>query len=193
MEKNKTPYGILLPVKRKYTKLIIDGIKIAEARKKIPNIELPCPVYIYESFGTQRYVSEVLWGDKYPDWFGYEIFIEPTPYNHKRLITEGRGTIVARFTLESIKKIQTMDPTNFPCITADYQVDINLLNDLQLSYRDLLEYGNKKTVYAWEIKNLQLINEVNLTDISIKQAPQTFIYLTKEQVDEIERLNETPF
>ena len=181
------PFGILLPVKRKYTKLIIDGKKLAEARKRFPKIKLPCPVYIYESFGTQRYVTDELWGDKYDVWFGYEIFKEIHPYKHLRLITEGRGSIVARFTLESVETIKP------DWEDGSYEVDDDLLNDLKLTIQELIKYGNGENVYSWRINDLQLVSEVNLSDINIKHAPQSFIYLKEEQVQEIERLNNIPF
>lgn len=180
-------FGILIPVKRKYAKLIIDGKKLAEARKSIPNIKLPCPVYIYESFCTQRYVSDELWGDKYDEWFGYEIFKETKPYRYQRLITEGRGSIVARFTLESIETIKP------DWEDGSYDIDDDLLKDLKLDIQELIAYGYGKNVYAWRINDLQLVNEVSLSDINITYAPQSFIYLTEEQVHEIERLNEIPF
>ena len=184
------PYGILLPVKRKYSKLILDGKKIAEVRKQIPKINLPCQVYIYESFGTQRYVSDELWGDKYPEWFGYEIFKEFKPFREyftQRLITEGRGSIVARFTLESIETI------NPDWEESSYDVDDDLLNDLKLSIRELINYGHGEKVYAWRISNLKIVNEIKLSDIDVKHAPQSIQYLSQEQVNELDRLNDIPF
>jgi len=179
------PHGILLPIKRKYSKLILDGKKIAEARKQIPKINLPCHVYIYESFGTQRYVTDDRWGDKYDEWFGYEIFKKINPYTHLRLITEGRGSIVARFTLETIEPLYPAWPTRW---IAD-----DLLQDLKLTQQDLIDYGTINSGFAWRINDLQLVKEVSLSDINIKHAPQSFMYLSKEQVDEIERLNGIPF
>ena len=147
--------SILLSIKRKY------NLKI-ESKEKTLELRTRCPkgfvgwVFIYETLGKQRYVSEETWENKYPLWFGIEIF-----KNGKRLITEGRGAITSRFWFDEYDFIEFAPLYGYYSDIDDYRyaVNGNELKDLCLSYNDLHNYGKGKNLYAWQIKKLEVFDE----------------------------------
>ena len=75
--------SIIISIKPKYVKEILNGNKTLEIRKSFPKCELPCEVYIYCTKENAKY------------------FIENKIYNAMM-----RGKVVAKFTLNKVDEIE---------------------------------------------------------------------------------------
>src|SRR5690606_6905227 len=100
--------------------------------------------YGYETFGKSFYVSDETWGDKYPEWYGYEIF----NVRGLRLISEGKGQIVVRFKVTAadeitIEEIVTdkfgLDETSHEYMT-DHLREKEILKNACLTWEQLNKY-----------------------------------------------------
>lgn len=146
---------------------ILNGDKTIEFRKVVLKWVLEeiskgntVKFLLYETFGTQKYVTEELWGDKYPDWYGYEIY-----KNGKRLITEGRGQVVASFDVSKIEdvKLDLIDKSGYD---EDKQVwfETPSLRGYKLevmscvSQDEMEKYFTNEVGYAIHISNLKVFD-----------------------------------
>lgn len=121
---------ILISIKPKWVKKILNGEKTLEIRKTAPKCELPCEVYIYCTKENTKY------------------FIDNKIYNAMM-----KGKVVAKFTLNKVEKIKKHNDIRTSYFT-DSVLDYDLLNNSWLPKKDIENYLNGKTGYAWHIDNL---------------------------------------
>ncbi|MEM0174004.1 MAG: hypothetical protein QXI16_05815 [Sulfolobaceae archaeon] len=140
--------AILKSIRPQHTKNIKVGKKKLELDKRLPKAFTGW-VFIYETLGQQKYVSDEFWGDKYPLWYGHEIF-----KNGKRLITQGCGQIIGKFWFD---EYEAFNPhVGNPRIYVNACVD-----DREPSYYA----GKRKILYAWHIKKLEIFDKpMHLSD-----------------------------
>ena len=147
----------MIAVQPRYARLIEKGFKTLEVRKSIPKGFVGW-VWLYETEGKRRWVTDELWGDKYPLWIGYEIY--SNAYLPKRLITEGRGKIIARWWHDDKEAETIMYAHGFIDIEDKmYYVRNGQLKEMFLTYEELENYGKGKDLYAWKITKLEVFEE----------------------------------
>lgn len=153
---------ILLSIQPQYTKNIKLEIKKAELRKTIPKYFIGW-VLIYETLGKTRYVnSDELWGLKYPEYYDQGLIS-----GKGRKITQGRGAVIGRFWFnEYIELVAPRNPSGiklnkyYPYTeeSVDHTVDWEE-KYIGLTNKQIYEYGQGKTIYAWRIKDLEIFDE----------------------------------
>ena len=199
--------SILISVKPIYARLIEAGYKLEEIRKSVPKGFIGW-VYLYETIGKKKWVTDEKWGNEYPFWIGYEIY--NNAYLPKRLITEGRGKIIGRWWHDSYQTIpyevtlpqgyENHDGEWIDYSLYGYWVNTTLLERSFLTDKDISLYGNGKTLYAWKIDTFEKL-DLYLSDfmtwnkgdkwtpdmnwIELKRPPQSWQYVyVKENEDE---------
>lgn len=146
---------ILVSIKPKYVKEILNHRKTLEIRKSCPKCELPCEVYIYCTKGGKQLVD-------CPQWVENELYHQlrydediALPKNSQALLN---GKVVAKFTLNKTYLLTEekngyvawcgmpcFDPTKEACLSQD----------------DLRGYLKGKDGYAWLIdqKSLKIFDK----------------------------------
>ena len=146
---------ILISIKPKWVKKILNGEKTLEIRKTAPKCELPCEVYIYCTKENAKY------------------FIENKIYNAMM-----KGKVVAKFVLNKVSKIKYSRGTWNCGDIGNHKVlwDRSCLNYLQLE-----QYLNGEG-YAWHIDKLVPFDRPKeLKDYGVKYSPQSYCFC---EVDE---------
>ena len=153
--------------------------KSVEVRKTRSKLDVPFKVFIYETKATDRsrlivYID----GD------------EPSEYYR------GCGKVVGEFVCKCISEWH-VDPQ-----TKGYFITSEELTATCLTYEQLHEYGNGKTLYGWHISNLVIYDEprelsefrkpidchrgkdrencIGCWDCEIKRPPQSWCYVESE-------------
>ena len=131
--------AILISIKPKWVAKILNGEKTIEIRKTMPKCDLPINVYIYctkedslcrlKDYPKDRYVCEQEFKcNDFPKLdSGYD----------------GKGKIVAKFTLNEITMPFLKDITKTSCLTVE----------------ELRNYLKGKPCYAWHIDNLVIFDK----------------------------------
>ena len=167
---------LLYSIENQYVKKIENGIKRIEVRKRtLPKWALriishgeSVEAYAYETIGKSFYVSEKTWEEKYPEWYGYEIF------NKKglRLISEGRGQVVVRFKIkksdeityeETVKDKFGLDETDNEYMT-DQLREKEILEFSCLTVEELYKYQGDGRIYAHHIEEAESIEAMDLEE-----------------------------
>lgn len=125
---------ILISIKPKYVKDILNGVKTLEIRKSIPKCDLPIDVYIYCT-KDKKYANLV---------------------NRGGFLT---GMVVAKFTLKETKTIYTIYFPNEYFYKATDLTKEQLEEKSSLGQVDLDQYLRKKKGYAWVINNLEIFDK----------------------------------
>ena len=120
---------ILISIKPKWVKKILNGDKTIEVRKTAPKCELPCEVYIYCTKENAKY------------------FIDNKIYNAMM-----NGKVVANFTLN---KVGIFDKKSFGTYEEPFtRNQTELLEKSCLAEKELDDYLKGKKGYAWHIDKL---------------------------------------
>lgn len=131
--------SVMISIKPKWCELIASGKKTVEVRKTSPKIETPFKCYIYctNDFAdsrTRRKRSEF--------WIG-------EPLNN---ISKGRyignGVVIGEFVCENILSFDLIAPSK------EF-----LEKQACLSYEDMLNYAQGKTLYGWHISDLVIYDK----------------------------------
>lgn len=145
--------AILISIQPQWVAKILNGEKTLEIRKTMPKCDLPIDVYIYctkedsliklkTGYVHDRYVCEKDFkiGDFPKMYSGYE----------------GKGKVVAKFTLNKVEEIFTIGMYYHETKTLDK----NELPRLGcLSRKDLDNYLQGENGYAWHIDNLEIFDK----------------------------------
>ena len=145
----------LISIKPEWAVKILKKEKIYEIRRKVNREILEAldsgetvEMYMYETFGKQRYVTWDTWGDKYPEWYGYEIY-----KNGKRLITQGRGKVVAKLTIDGYEEVLTQHH-------IDGEQIERVLKKACIEHDDLDKYvGDKEQIITLHISKVEIFDE----------------------------------
>lgn len=122
--------------------------------------------YGYETFGRSFYVSDETWGDKYPEWYGYEIF----NVRGLRLISEGKGQIVVRFKVTAADEITVeeivtdkfgLDETSHEYMT-DHLREKEILKNACLTWEQLNKYQGNGKIYAHHLSEIKEIEPMDI-------------------------------
>jgi hypothetical protein len=167
---------LIYSIHPKYIKKIASGQKTIEVRKRtLPKWALKIiqdggavEAYGYETFGKSFYVSDETWGDKYPEWYGYEVFNE----RGLRLISEGKGQIEVMFKVTKIVKYVdysncTNNENGYECQNEYMYQLCELTNELKktcLECEEIEKYGNGAEIYAHHLSNITSINPMDIDD-----------------------------
>lgn len=158
--------SILISVKPKWVAKILNGEKTIEIRKTMPKCDLPIDVYIYCTKGKQGIFKE--------RHNGYTLLNQ-----NKWIQSEMSGKVVAKFTLNKVKKISRYDT-----------IKTSSLEQTCLSAEELWNYA-KEFTYFWHISNLVIFDEPKeLSEFSgikangltymLEKAPQSWCYVEVE-------------
>lgn len=138
--------AILISIKPRFVADILKGLKSLEIRKTFPQCKLPVDVYIYCTKGN-----------------GVKDFI--TMYKRDLStdeIVDGRyinGNVVAKFTLNDIRQIYTINYDTFYEYKPVDMTPAHLEERGCVSQLELDNYLHKKKGYAWCIENLEIFNK----------------------------------
>lgn len=155
--------SILISIKPEHLINILNGKKTLELRKSVPK-DYKGWVYIYctKSGGQglihhQRVDLDFL--GQYEEEEHYSLFDYRIQFDFF-----GRhlnGSVVARFWFDDfeIYSFGTNIYERYIHNSNEYDIPYNDLNKLELNYRNVVSYGNEKTLYAWHIKNLEIFDK----------------------------------
>jgi len=208
---------LLYSIEKQYIDKIKKQLKKIEVRKRtLPKWALKIishgesvEAYAYETIGKSFYVSEKTWEEKYPEWYGYEIFNK----RGLRLISDGRGLVVVKFRVSGTTRYVdcsgcTNNENGYEC-QNDFMyllsVDPELRKATCLTPDEIEEYGNGADLYAHHLTNIQPIDPMDIDEfyipskdaenvgsfgwafeyepfIPLKRAPQSFMtaYIKEE-------------
>ena len=156
--------NILISIKPKWVAKILKREKTIEIRKSMPKCDLPCKVYIYE--------TKSKWLKPYHNTITNKIV-----YNEY----EGRGKVVAEFTLNRIEELEnTMLPTIPTCVyltkTKRYASAVEKASCL--SQDKIYTYLSGRDGYAWYIDNLIIYDKPKeLSEFGLKRTFQSWGYI----------------
>lgn len=140
--------SIMISIKPKWVEKIANGSKTIEVRKTRPKIETPFKCYIYETQGASRPLT-------------YE-------YENGRFIYEGRCAVIGEFVCDRIDTYYADD------FVGAEDLDGSIITEPKegvfgywiverektcLSWEDINNYGNGKTLYGWHISDLKIYDE----------------------------------
>lgn len=161
--------AILISIKPKYVKAILNGEKTVEIRKSIPNFE-KCqrPIFVY------IYVTKDKKDKLFRNNSNYHYFLLDTE-------TDGfNGQVVARFSLGKIDEITNMQ------IAYGYKRPLGeYLKESCLTYDEMSNYLKDKKGYVWYITDLKifdqpkqlnnfLVKSHTVDGVGFKGEPKTF-------------------
>lgn len=173
--------AIMISIKPKWVAKILNGEKTIEIRKTMPKCDLPIDVYVYctkedslsllKTYPKDTYVCE------------QEFKCNDFPYLCSGY--EGKGKVVAKFTLNKVEEIVRYDGEFY---TPTYEEN-KICQNACLSWEEIHRYlANKKTGYAWHIDDLEIfgkpkeLNEFNKWNnprfpYFLTKAPQSWCYV----------------
>jgi|AGTN01.2.fsa_nt_gi ASCH domain. len=178
--------AVLMAFQPKWSRLIRQGKKKVEVRTKIPNLEPPYDIYMYESLGrTYKNMSEDYWSN-HPDLISFDDGVT---------LHEGWGKVVGKFTVEKVDKIPVDSKEheywskNGTCLTVDDFINYCNGNDLKALHisdlvvfeqpRELGEFKaydktyDKVGAFGWAFNEKEKYSP-------LKRAPQSFQYIEVE-------------
>lgn len=158
--------SVLISIQPKWCELIASGKKTIELRKTRPKINTPFKCYIYCT-NTKPYL---VWGDVFRGNWETE-FTHLSGYNRKdaeKIWEVFNGKVIGEFVCDSIKTYPADDfvgaeDLDGTIITEPKEGEFAywILEEAEtcLSYKEILEYGNAKTLYGWHISDLVIYDE----------------------------------
>ena len=126
--------AIMISIQPQWVSKILNKEKLVEIRKTMPKCELPCKVYIYCTMPNKQenrkpHSWEVVWLKR----------------------------VVAEFTLN---KIYTLERDLNDWLPKNrYDISNELIKDINLNQNELWNYGQGKTLYAWNIDDLKVYDK----------------------------------
>lgn len=158
--------AILLSIKPKYVYDILYGKKILELRKTMPRCALPIDVYIYccerknfnETLSVAKLENRAKTIEDYGGLYLYGFDVGHADYDIVN------GSIVAKFTLNKVKKIPNdMFPNKDFINGEEVELELNYFRNIIkkscLETIEFIKYQNNKDLYAWHIDNLEIFDD----------------------------------
>ena len=163
--------AILLSINPEHALNILNGKKTLELRKRVPKGFIGW-VYVYVTKGKPFLEPRECNGNFV--WNIHNDFIYHTDLN---------GTIPFRFWFDKYETYtQKKHGLELYTDVSEYDVPYRELEQLQLDYREVENYGKGKDLYAWHIKKLEIFDKpMKLSELYGKQQ------ITKSQLDFISR------
>lgn len=166
--------AILMSIRPRHNKNILNGIKLWEIRKKFPRDYIGW-VYIYCTKGKDMLCYR-------PNFDGYTCV--PNLYGNEHF----NGKVIARFWCDRVEEIQCdWSYAAGNCYTPETFYEHDLLTHSCLSYTELDEYLLGKNGYAIHITNLEIFDSpkpLSAFDIKVRdnvyrrrKAPQSWCYI----------------
>lgn len=171
--------AILISIKPRFVKDILKGLKSLEIRKTFPQCELPVDVYIYctQNQGKKNRLSCI-----------------KTDLSNGKTVDETQlnGKVVAKFTLNDVRQIYTINYNTFYEYKPVDMTPAHLEERGCVSQLEIDHYLHKKKGYAWCIENLEIIEPMQISDFKVKHYPQ-FAGLVKNTTHyELQPLTKAP-
>ena len=163
--------AVLISIQPNWCELIESGKKTIEVRKTRPKLETPFKCYIYCT--KQRKISDEYWGNR-----NGHIYID-------------NGKVVGEYVCDRI--------TEIVCFTDTKDTNI-ILPKTCLTYEELEQYSNGKTLYGWHISELKIYDKPKelgefltpsgtggvLGNHYITRPPQSWCYVEEIEMNEQE-------
>lgn len=127
--------SVLISIQPKWCGLIADGKKTVEVRKTAPKLKPPFKCYIYCTMPKTKDPHQVL-----------EV------HGADGKIRKANGKVIGEFVCNCIGDYWF----------SEYETDIEEYEDVQmscLSAKEILDYGDDKTLYFWNISNLVIYDK----------------------------------
>lgn len=187
-------YAVIYPIRPEYTSKIKKIEKIKEARTRLPKLNKPYIAFVYETKG--KYKASRRWGRMLDDkimQFYYKFPVGCVKYREGNNLyytyTEhGQGKIVGYFIVDETSVMKYEDFKS-----RDDETIEELLKEISIDKTTLDNYLKGKDLKMLHIKNYKHINPVGLESIGIHFSPQSYIYISKAQAEDILRFGKLPF
>lgn len=170
--------SILISIQPQWVEKILNGEKIIEIRKTMPECSLPIDVYVYCTKDKNNNLYMPYEYDCFPNDDFSKPYISNSPILEDDIKMNGK--VVANFTLNKVTEIVHNVNTFYGhCYMwrDDFKLKNICLTDNELS--DYLGYNNG---YAWHIDNLEVFDKpLKLSDFNVKRAPQSWQYVYKDE------------
>lgn len=143
--------AIMISIKPKYVAKILNGEKTIEIRRTMPKCDLPIDVYIYCTKEDSLSILKTYPKDTYV--CEQEFKCDDFPYLCSGY--EGKGKVVAKFTLNKVEEIETCERHNPELLKQ------SCLNAVEF-YAYLTKGKNflgQVLGYAWHISNLEIFDK----------------------------------
>lgn len=144
--------AVLISIKPKWLRLILNGEKTIEIRKRIPKLSPPFKMYLYcsekNAAGTDHQLDI-----QYPDG----------------RVLPANGYVVAECWCTYVDWFQNAN-----------QVPSKVLEQACLPKAELLVYAGAKPCTAWPLSHVEILNQpLALSDFGLERAPQSYIFVDK--------------
>ena len=164
--------SVIISIRPEWVAKILNGEKIGELRKTVPNRKLPIDGYIYCTKGKRRLV---LTKENYA-FFGSSCIAGDIDLN---------GMVVAKFTLRSVEKVIARDWGGIkPMIVYEpesMRAMCILKEETCLNYDQINSYLDGSDGYVWYISDLVIFDKPQeLSEFGVKRAPQSWCYVKEE-------------
>lgn len=169
--------SIIISIKPKWVKKILNGKKTIEIRKSIPKCDLPIDVYIYCTKG-----KPYLYESFFEDWWWNDGVLEPLADRYGVRLSDFKlpekfhdseskgwnkllnGFIVAKFTLNKVDKVLN-NLFTFIIEGKETGYTNSIAKRSCLDFNDMHKYLYDKDGYAWHIDKLQIFSKpMDLSD-----------------------------
>lgn len=124
--------AVMISIKPKWCKLIIQGKKTVEVRKTKPKLKTPFKCYIYETKDLYRGSGSCLF--------------------------HGLDKVIGEFVCDYIEEYSSVQSQIIDCV--EYQISLQKsCEDINLSIHEFCSYGNGKPLYGWHISDLVIYDK----------------------------------
>lgn len=188
--------SVLISIQPKWCIQIAAGEKTIEVRKKCPKLETPFKVYIYCT-KSKPILGRCLNDNSLKETIETDFDI----YNRDTLF-RANGRVIGEFVCNKVSVFGYDEHIGYP--TPQYEGDPSFcdcgegywitcgeLEKVCLSHDELMEYGNKKTLYGWEISKLVIydkpkqLNRFILANTQhfclVERPPQSWCYVEETE------------
>ena len=151
---------VLISVRQKWCKLIIEGKKTVEVRKTRPNLAPPFRCLIYCTSGTGKNTLNIQNDDRrvLEDWLDTGSMVCTN-------CQIGNQKIIGEFVCDSIMQ---NNAAGSACLTDE----------------EIKRYADGGKVYYWHISDLKIYeNPIALDEVGLKRPPQSWRYLEVREND----------
>lgn len=142
--------GVMISIKPKWCKLIASGKKTIELRKSMPKLDVPFKCYIYCTADKKDY----MFVDEH-----FEQYTIPHVCNGKVIGEFDCNNIDNYIAYDFIGAEDADDIVRTNAKDGGYYYWIPNKNDTCLTSKNILEYGNGRTLYGWYISNLKIYDK----------------------------------
>lgn len=152
-----TMKAVLISIQPKWVEKIANGEKTIEVRKTAPK-EVPFKAYIYVTKG-EPYLYRVDDDDN----FELTNTLRPKVDEYVKDYNEQNGKVIGEFICDKVYKWECKNRLeileSFPIWRASYMLFVDELEKTCLTYNDLWDYGNGKSLYGLHISDLKIYDK----------------------------------